>query len=524
MNSKDDRPVDPGQADLAVPRYDMSGARGAQIGDNNVQYNQWNGLGIGGDVAIDLGPEGEIIDLGPGAKVALDVRLANRTQQRQNLRLKVEKPALGWYCIPHPASPEATEGHCSADGVITIHPAGRLKVRFLVEAAAAEPAAGEHALHVCAVSIESPYNILGWNHARRVKVSENRVISLRRGPYRFVAVESSFEVCRVEILAENAGNTQEVIRIAAEYDRSAGEEHILGHHGRWVDPRWATFEVAQATFSPCDRSDVVVMLRLPRRAIRGRSWLATLAAVSTRDSVVIGRTTEPVTIHQDGRLEGSVAILTAAGRRFLATMRFAVGRALSGLHQVLKRRTTVPWYAIVTTAFIVTLLAMLVLATTSARAPSNNGEPGKHQPNALPAGSTTLEPAIGRTREFPPIIPAGCIPGRWITQLASTSVDSRGLQDTLDRIVALRSRTSKALELKVTRSDDACETLAGARNYYVIYMGPYDSSDEAIAVCNSFGWRTHDFYDRNQCFAHALDPNVPGGPTLWPDGTRPTHS
>jgi hypothetical protein len=518
---------DPDDDKPEVPKHDVRGAQGAQVGDHNVMHNHYgaadgtarNGPDRGGDIYIDLGPEGEFIDIALGTKAILDVGLKNLTRQRRRFQLHVDKPTLRLTYEPHPANLGSDEGQLSAEGVVTLDPGGKLRMRLGLESSGTEPAAGIDALHVSAMAVGDVSNIIGWNRARRIRVARNRSICFGAADHKILGAEPSVEVHQLAVSVKNTGNTRELVRVIAE---SAGSVYQSGRstRPRWIDSRWVAAETPQTSLDPHDAEDVVLRLRLPARSILARTWLTQLAAESIEDKAVLGTTSKPLTLRQPGRVTDAASFLVIIGRGVKAVARLT-RRALGNLHRILRRRMIVSRYAMVMPCLTVLVLAGLILLTT-ASASTRSGDAVAQIAGNSSTASMTSEQILGRVRQPPATVPATCTHGGWITQLASTSVDGRGLQDILDKVVALRSRTSTPLELKLMESDDACSTIAS--NYYVLYMGPYDSSSKAISVCNSFGWWTHDDHDRNECFGHAVDPTVKGSYVVWPDGTEgPSH-
>lgn len=449
-----------------------------------------------GDISIDLGPDGEVIELVPGDGVAVDVHLLNRTDRPQRLRLTVEKPDLRCSLLQHPTTAETSASLLLSDGTVSIEPHDNYKVRIVLEATAAEPMAGSDTLHVAAIAADSSNRILGRNWSRRVRVAKNRAVVLDIGHQQFMASESPPEAYRLPIAAQNVGNTREVVCIGAE-DRSVGGGWNQPAREKWLNPQWITVNPAQLTLEPHDRGETSAIVRFPRRSFTGTTWHAGLAVMALDDSTVLGSSTV-MRVRQAGRLEDLSTSIAAVG-----------GRAVRKLHHWLKTRMGVPRYA-VAIPIIGAMAVALTLATAGPQSVPSHPPPGPTQP--MP---TSTPPRVVR------VAPVACTPGGWITQLASAPVSDRGWQDILDKVVALRSRTSRILDLKVTTTNVACERIWSRRNRYVLYMGPYRSPEDAIAVCKSFGWTSRDSYDINQCDGHAIDPSIKGR-LIFPDGTRST--
>jgi hypothetical protein len=107
-----------------------------------------------------------------------------------------------------------------------------------------------------------------------------------------------------------------------------------------------------------------------------------------------------------------------------------------------------------------------------------------------------------------------CASGKWITLLASIR-DGDTIQDLTNKAGTVAKREPYPVDLKYSGTTKTCDTLRDG--FIILYAGPFNSAEEAAALCRQLGWRTDAKEIRNECLGKSLDPTL-DLQTVWPSG------
>jgi hypothetical protein len=169
-------------------------------------------------------------------------------------------------------------------------------------------------------------------------------------------------------------------------------------------------------------------------------------------------------------------------------------------------------------------IGLAILAALLILRPRGGGPADDQKPAAAGATVTVTASAaapvsasgVTEAGGWPVAQPIACKPGGWVTVLRSSKP-----QDRLDEFLATtqlyksRSNAGAPLLKYAYLDESSCGTLV--KGLWVLYLGPFEGSAEALAECNRLGWTAA--ADVRHCFGLAIDTNIQKGTRrVRPDG------